>query len=206
MKTPLGTIDKPKSYWIFAVISIVLGMGLGSWLEEKGAWIDLRYRIYQGFEWLNPHPPKAKRTTVVLIDDEEYWKGRLVRRVPIHRDYLADLVMALAECDPAVIALDFNMRAPAADGTLGDNSEYAGETDKLRETLLKVSQHRPVVLPATMGVSAKGRYTLDAAIYDGLPLRQGGIQIGYIQPPFDARLVPIAVNLAGGGTLDSFAE
>lgn len=206
MRTPLGSIDKPKRYWAFAIFSILIGMGLGRWLEEKGAWIDLRYKIYQGFEWLNPHPPKAKRTVVVLIDDDEYWKGRLARRIPIRRDYLADLLVALDECDPAVIALDFNMRSPVADGTLTDNGEYKAETEKFRNVLLAISRHRPVVLPATIDVSAKGHYTLDASIYDGLPLKHDEVKIGYIQPPLDARLVPIAVDLAGGGTIDSFAE
>jgi CHASE2 domain-containing sensor protein len=206
MKTPFGSINKPKRYWVFAIASIILGMGLGNWLEEKGTWIELRYRIYQGFAWLNPHPPKAKRTVVILIDDDEYWKGPLARRIPIRRDYLADLLLSLDKCDPAVIALDFNMRSPAADGSLLDNEDYTKETERFRTALSVISKSRPIVLPATIDISTKGRYTLDAAIYDGLPLKRGGIQIGYIQPPVDARLVPIAVNLAGGGTIDSFAE
>jgi CHASE2 domain-containing sensor protein len=197
---------KTKAYWLFAAALIVAGMYFGTRFEEKGIWIDLRYRLYQGLERFNPRPPKAKRTVLVLVDDDDYWRGRLARRTPINRHYLADLLLALSECDPAVIAIDFNLRSPATDGSLKDNPEYTAETDDLRQSLNAVSAHRAVVLPATLDITPKSQYSVDGAIYDGLRLERGHLQIGYIQPPEDARLIPMARTLAGGGTIDSFAE
>jgi CHASE2 domain-containing sensor protein len=181
-------------------------MYLGTWLGEHDVWIDLRYRIYQSFEWLSPHPPKPTRTAVVLIDDEEYWKGRPAHRAPIRRDYLSELVIALDKCDPAVIALDFDLRSPVTDGSMRESPEYLSETNKLTETVNAVSGQRPVILGATVNFDAKGRYITDGAIYDGLKLSKGKVQTGYINLPYDVRQVPVAQLLATGCKLDSFSE
>jgi CHASE2 domain-containing sensor protein len=206
-KPLLGTLSrKPKAYWLFAAGSIALGMYCGTWLGKNGAWVGLRYRLYQGFEWFSPHPPLPKRTVLVLVDDDEYWTKRPARRIPIRRDYLADVLTAVSACDPAVIALDFDLRSPITNGALKDNPEYTDETQTFITKLESASKKQPIVLPATLDRNDQGRYVLDSTIYDGTPLRKDEVQVGYIQLPYDVRQVPTAATLPGGGRIDSFAE
>jgi len=72
-------------YWFRVVILTAAGTALGHWLGDGQVWVDLRYKIYQTQLNLTPRKPFAERTVVVFIDDEDYWKGDLGRRVPINR-------------------------------------------------------------------------------------------------------------------------
>jgi CHASE2 domain-containing sensor protein len=197
---------KPKRHWVITVVLIVVGMVGGSFLDDSRLLIDLRYFLYRGFARLAPRQAIPKWTVLILVDDQEYWKGDLARRVPIRRDYLAHLVHNLDLCDPEAIALDFDLRSPATDGSLKENPQYSGETRELISEVLQVSMRRPVILPATIESYPGDLYTVDSAVYDGIRLEKGKIQVGYIQPPDDAREVPVAVKLRQGGKIDSFAE
>ena len=181
-------------------------MTISSQLDEKHVWIEMRYRAYQALDWVSPNTREPKHTILVLIEDAEYWKGPLARRVPIHRDYLASVVKALDACEPSVIGLDFDLRSPAPDGSMRDHPEYSRETTLLVATVLAVSNRRPVVLPAMIEhARPEDPFSIQSSVYGELPFSKGKLQRGYINLPFDVRQIPTPQPLATGGLLDSFA-
>ena len=197
---------RSKTYWALAVAAIVAGIILGVKLEDKDIWVTLRFKLYQSLQGLEPRSPRPIRTALVLIDDDDFWKGRLEGRMPLKRDYLADLLRAVDACGPAVIALDIDLRSPVQTDKHWGDPGYAAEDQELTAAIQQVSEHRPIVLPATIDSDDKGDYVLESAIYGALPLRVGKIQEGYIQLPYDMRRIPISQPLGGGGRVDSFAE
>src|SRR5882757_6885067 len=108
--------SKGRVYWISVVILIVVGIAISALLEEKNKYLEANYWWYQLLGRTFPGDPTVNDITLVLIGDEEYWKGELGHRVPIKRAYLAELVRAIADGNPAAIALDFDFRSPTPDG------------------------------------------------------------------------------------------
>jgi len=194
-------------YWLLALVSIVGGMSLSHHFDEKQTWIETRYRVYRLLTRVSPNPRKPKQTVLVTIDDAEYWTGPLERRVPIKRDYLATVIKALDACDPAVIAIDFDLRSPTSDGSIVDNPTYQQrETPLFIQAISEVSQHHPVVLPVLIRHQRpKDPFLLDSSVFGTLPFVQGKLQRGYINLPFDVRKIPAPQPLVGGGEVDSFA-
>jgi hypothetical protein len=81
-------------YWLKLAILLVLGALLGHYIGARPIWTGLRYKIYQDtfdlIQLIQAHGPLyPQRTALVLINDEEYWKGSPAGRVPINRYYLA---------------------------------------------------------------------------------------------------------------------
>src|SRR5439155_19524188 len=109
-----------------------------------------------------PHEPTADNTVVVTIGDEEYWNGELERRVPVKRDYLAKLVQALDKLNPAVIALDFDLR-----GEPGRSTNYAEETEKLVAALKAAAENSHVVAAETIWLDEKNNDVLEPDVIDG---------------------------------------
>ncbi len=196
--------DKGWFYWATVVILIVVGIKLGGWLEVQDFAIIPRYRIYQAVQEQGPRHPFVQRTVVVLIGDEEYWKGELARRVPIKRDYLAKLVSALDQADPAVIALDFDLRSQTPDGTFVQYKDYEGETSQLLSSITNVSKNRWIVIPKTLNFS-DGFYESDSDVYDHHNFEGGNLSKGYIALPSDVRKLPLRLTVKDGSELDSFA-
>lgn len=178
-------------HWLVAVVLGVLGIYLGRWLGHEDIWIEARYRIYYALQSLVPHEPRPKSTAVVLIGDDEYWKGELARRSPIKRDYLAKLVRALAAANAAVIALDFDMRSPTPDGTLVNNADYERETAVLVDAIKAASRNARIVLPAPLGRDrSTGFYVLESDIFAGANFDPSRVRKGYINLPHDLRQIP----------------
>ncbi len=191
--------------WLYAALLIAAGIWVGDLLEEKQAFLDLRYRAYQITQdaagslkgELYDH-----NTILVLIGDDEYWKGPYEGRRPINRESLGQLVAALDKYDPKVIALDFDFSSPAPDGSIVEFPKYVEETKKLADTIKDVSSRRSVVLPRTLGFD--GLWIEESDVYDKYDLGQA--RFGYIALYNDYRLVPKSVPLKSGDRLDSFAE
>jgi CHASE2 domain-containing sensor protein len=179
-------------------------MLLSYYFSEKQIWLTGRYQVYRAYDWASPNPREPKHTVLVLIEDEEYWTGKLARRVPTRRDYLASVVKALDGCEPSVIALDFNLTSPTLDGSLVEHPEYAGETALLVDAVLEVSKRRPVVLPAMIGRTGAS-FSVLSSVYGDLPFAKGKLQRGYINLPFDIRQIPTPQPIVTGGKIDSFA-
>lgn len=196
--------EKGMRYWIIAAVLIAIGTFLGDWLGGLPAWVSARYRVYWILQGLAPHPPHAKRTALVVIGDAEYWQGELGRRVPIKRNYLARLLRKLDAADPALIALDFDLRSPSE--TLIEHPDYVDETTEFITAVKAVSLNRTIVLSRSIHQSvSKNEYSLEHSIYDGNGLDPSAVRAGYIQLPFDIRQIPLMLNLEDGSQLDSFS-
>jgi hypothetical protein len=201
--------SKPVGYWTRTAGAILLGLGLGELAREHHLGLPWQYEVSRAVQFLQPRP-EPRRTTVLVIEDDEYWRGSLARRVPIHRDYLAGLLRAVASCDPApsVIALDFNLRSPVVSGdlrdrygTLRDNCAYTEETADLAAAIEEVRHKTKVVLPLT--VSLDKRF-VEPSVLDGVPDVRGAVARGTIILPYDYRQVLTAEKI-GGRPVPSFA-
>ena len=200
----LGTIR----YWVTVAAVIWLGMYLGAKLDEHQFGLTERYKIYRLMQKLSPRDPYT-RTVVVLIGDEEYWKGELGGRVPIRRDYLARIISALDKADAAVIAVDFDFRAQTPDGSILENSIYEKETDVFLATVKEVARRRAIILPKTVRCDSNGDCWSEADIYDRDPEINGGAKgvfKGYISLPYDYREVPLGLYLTDNSRISSFPE
>jgi CHASE2 domain-containing sensor protein len=204
--------SRPSGYWIRTAGAILLGLGLGELANERHVGLPWRYEVSRAVQAIQPHED-PRWTTVVLIEDDQYWRGSLARRVPIHRDYLAGLVRAVASCDPSVIALDFNLRSPVVTGcdlrdrygTVRDNHAYEGETAALAaaiEEVRKDVQHKTkVLLPLTV---RPDKTDVEPSVLDGVPSVAGAVARGTIILPWDYRQVLTAETI-GGRPVPSFA-
>lgn len=191
-------------YWGTVIFLLVVGLKLGSWLEVQDFAIRPRYRIYQAVQESGPRQPFIQQTVVVPIGDDEYWKGELARRVPIKRDYLANLVSALKDANPRLIALDFDFRSQMPDGSIIESSDYADETCQLLQSIEQASKQQPIVLPETIHF-ADGFFVLESDIYDDVKFSSGKVHKGYIALPTDIRKIPLKRTMKDGQELDSFA-
>jgi CHASE2 domain-containing sensor protein len=132
--------------------------------------------------------------------------GELAGRKPIRRDYLAKLIRAAGKANPALIALDFDLRSPSSDGNPIEHLAYQEETLKLCGAVREIATQCPIVLPKTLGVQ-QGGYVTESDIYDSYDFGTAHVLKGYISLPDDERLVPaVPLSLKDGGTLDSFAR
>jgi CHASE2 domain-containing sensor protein len=199
--------SRPLGYWTRTAGAIVLGVGLGELANEHHVGLPWRYEVSRAVQLLQPRQAPLW-TTVVLIEDDEYWRGSLARRVPIHRDYLAGLVRAVANCDPSVIALDFNLRSPVVTGDLRDrygilrdNRAYAPETATLAAAIEEVRHKTKVVLPLTV---SPDKESVEPNVLDIVPSVTGAVARGTIILPYDYRQVLTAETIGGRPVL-SFA-
>ena len=194
-------------HWVIVSLLIFTSLCLGGWLDRQAIWIQWRYRAYQALQRTNVRQPEVMRTALVLVTDEEYWKGELARRVPLKRDYLAKLLIALERADPAAIVIDFDLRSPMQDGPLKDHKDYRLENRKFFEAIRSVSAKCPIVLPAAMQSATNGEYDVERSIYDGeLDCEDCHIGMGYAEVPQDVRRVPIPLRLKDGLLINSLAS
>lgn len=196
---------KGVSYWLTVFALLIIGTLVGMWLGERYVWIKVRYNIYGHIQNATQVTKAAKNTVLVLIEDEEYWKGDLARRVPLKRDYLARLLVALSKGEPTTIALDVDLRSPIPDSGAAELEDYRAETELLLNTIKEVSQSRHVVL-ATMVTGDETGYTISPNVFDGYDFESTKVRHGYITLPLDVRQIPLAVSLTNRAEQeDSFA-
>src|SRR5437016_3524160 len=81
-----------RNYWFRVVIFAFLGIYLGEKVDDTDYWIRTRYDVYQFLQNLPHRKAHPQRTALVLIGDEEFWKGELQGRRPVKRDYIARIV------------------------------------------------------------------------------------------------------------------
>ena len=181
-------------YWLTVAVLLIVGTLAGMWLAERSVWIRMRYRIYGSLQSATQVTKAAKNTVLVLIDDDEYWKGDLARRVPLKRDYLARLVETLAKGEPSTIALDIDLRSPIPEKGSEELEPYRAETELLLKAIKDVSQRRPVVLATSVTTDETG-YTISPNVFDGYDFGGGRVTHGYVTLPRDLRQVPLSVPL-----------
>lgn len=192
--------------WLVIICLVTIGISIGNWLGQQEIGIKLNYKIYQYLrKRTSTLPPSAKNTVVVLIGDEEYWKGELGRRAPIKRDYLADVIRALDRVNPRAIAIGFDLHSPTSDGSIVEHSDYKKETDIFLNAVRDVSKRTPIVLPKTIAWR-EGYYISESDIYDGFDFQGGKVTTGYIALPFDIQRIPLELTLKDGTTVESFPQ
>lgn len=198
---------RAKSWRHWFVVAVLLGFGVwaGDQLGDLPLWVGARYRLYQVLQSMGPQGVHPKRTTLVLIGDAEYWSNDLARRAPLRRDYLARLASRLDQADVAVLALDFDLRAtlPPEEGC--EYAAYQDETRMFVAKLLEIGARRTVVLPRTISFDENRKYLMDRTVFDCDAPPNAPFSTGYISLPYDLRRVPLALRLADGKSLDSFA-
>src|SRR6185503_15500552 len=147
----LDLAAKGPGYWILAGFMLVIGLLLGEMLGHQGLWVNVRYSIYKKLQDASAHSLRSStRTVVVLIGDDEFWKGPLARRIPVKRDYLACLLLKLAEANPAALGVDLDLGSQTADKSFVDHPDYRVETHELLEAIKTIAAKRPVVLPRSL--------------------------------------------------------
>lgn len=191
--------------WIYAALLIALGIGIAEQMEEHYAFLDVRYKAYQ---LTQDAAARLKgelydhNTVLILIEDEEFWKGSYEGRRPVNQNSLAELIAALDEYKPKVIALDFDFSSPVPDGSILEHQTYVGETKNFLKTLRGLKSKPKIILPRTLGVE-DGFYVTESAVYDKSDV--GDSSFGYIDLPGDYRMIPPSLPLKNGSRLDSFA-
>jgi len=214
-------------HWTVVVLVLILGTLVRPYVDEYLGFDKVRNWLSQRLlEWYW-QPLEPRYVKVLLIGDDEYWRGSLAARVPIKRDYLAHLVDQLDAANAAAIALDFDVRLPDP-ARLADFPEYRAETEQLIHSILKAAEQRSIVLSKTVREAGGGRYVLEPDIYQlyGLCSRFDGagqlahagtpalpisaraarhISCGYIALTRDKRMLPARLPLTDGNFVDSFA-
>jgi hypothetical protein len=118
--------------------------------------------------------------------------------------------LKISEQNPALIALDVDLRSPLLDGR--DHQVYQEENRQLFKAIQAVAQKDiDVVLAVTIDEKEQG-YVLEPTVLDS-PLDKATeewwrkkIRIGYINLPKDKREIPLHQALQDGRHVDSFAE
>lgn len=192
------------------VVASIWGVGE---LDERYAFLDWRYVVHQylqrGAAWLRGHPLGDQQTIVVLIGDEEFWKGSYAGRTPINEKSLGDLIKALNGLKPKVIAVDFNFSSPTADGSIIQNEAYKEETRAFANAVKEVTAERPVVLTKALvwvGPSQDPEWAALPNRFDDYKSEVERAKFGYINLPYDFRFIPLSLVLADTSRLDSFSE
>jgi CHASE2 domain-containing sensor protein len=198
-------------YWLLASAFIAAGIAASGYLNSHYLFLGLRYTAYQMLQRTGPRDTQHARSVVfVAIDDAEFWRGRLDRRIPVKRDYLASLVEILDAADPEVVAIDYALRSPAPDGSLVETPAYAGETAKLIAAIERTT-NCTVVLPATLNQSSYDErtqaYALDSSIFGSHRFLNPRVRWGYVNVFPDIRRIPLAVRIQGSRLLvPSFSQ
>jgi CHASE2 domain-containing sensor protein len=196
---------RPARYWVRLVVVVIVAEYLVGVMDDKGLGVSYRYRFYAWLQRKNPTKPADRNTVVVLIGDEEYWKGKPQHRTPINRSYLAELLRRLDAANAKVIAFDFDLRSPTPDGNPLESPDYQRETQAFLETVKQVAANRSVVLSRAIWQNDDGDYGLDSMVYDDFDFGSPKVSFGFIQLPYDKRKVPLQLDLGGGNRVDSFA-
>jgi hypothetical protein len=127
-------------------------------------------------------------------------------------------VKSIAKLNPAVIAIDVNLRSPDPLGKVrsraGDNgptlpvsSDYVGETADLLQTIRDLPESSKLVLARSIGLpdEQEALYVTESDVYDGFDFQSATVALGYIDLPDDIRYVPPVLRRKDKGSFDSFA-
>jgi CHASE2 domain-containing sensor protein len=199
------------NYWVRVILITLLGIWIGAKLDDKDAWIGIRYQIFRVMLYLSPREEDVQRTALVFIGDDEYYKpdGELQNRRPINRRYLAKLVNAASQANAAVIALDFSFNSPNPQGNPPENPQYQPETAELVNAIWNASNSgKKIVLTRTIteisNEEGDKTYEFESDIYGPNVLHWNNVWAGYHVLPDDVRNLPLVVRTPGGNLIESF--
>jgi hypothetical protein len=212
-----------RKHWVFVAISIVLGEFLPTVLERDDVFKWLRNSVYQKYQRLGSRNLKSVFNAVVLIDDDTYWHDKWTPRVPISRELLAELVKRIAQCNPAVIAVDIDLATgdestttveipssggrPARKVTLHTRDDWGRETITFLDAVKSALEQRiEVVLTDELGRDdGKPHWTRFPNVYDGYDFGPRRPRTGHLFLDKDIRVLPLPVDLVDGSRVKSLA-
>lgn len=202
---------RPLSYWLRVAVICAFGLWASDWLADNSpGWLKaMQVDEYQFLNSLMPGKPQLHDLAIVLIDDDDYYKGDLAHRKPLKRDYLGRLVTTLCASQPKLIALDIYTRSPV-DGDPADAPIYKAETDQLFSAIEEASKTCKIVLARTLREPSieGGSFTEETSVLDAYHFsRPENVRWGHISLPADIRKVPLinGINVKNK-KLDSFSQ
>lgn len=205
---------KGLNHWLVVAILVLGGILIGDLISERKILVGPRlwfYSLLQKADWRSPAYSNQVRT--VIIGDEEFWKGELVRRAPLKRKYLAKLIERLDSVHPKAIALDTDLDLQVFD--IPVVKDYDDENEKLRQAIEACKSH--VVLPRTLIFEGAPvdeptllppkleEYLVQPPLFPKDDFVPGHVTEGFVSLPYDIRQVPLVVSLKNGTPMDSFA-
>ena len=222
--------NKNPSYWASALIVLLVSTFGAPYVYDLLHLAQPRARLFQYLLALDPRPLEPRFAKVVLVGDDEFWKGYPAGRRPLKRDYIASLVNKLVQAGAHVIALDFDMQLPDPEASQPSVSkDYIKETNILiRSIIAAAEQGKKIVLPRTIWLNRRGEYYLEPDIFqpygictnigkDGKWENPGSrefsideearrnITCGYIALPYDILMIPERLKLNNDRYIDSLA-
>jgi CHASE2 domain-containing sensor protein len=199
---PWKTIRAHKiDYWIKVLSVIAFGFYFGTFFNNSDILLPWRYYAYQWIQkrvYGGQHNNFFHTALVVLIDDEDYWRGGFAHRRPLKRDHIAKLIRRLDNLDVWVIALDIDLSA-----SIAEHSDYRQETTELAAAIRDVSSHRPIVLARRLIANQRGEPILAPTVFSNADLGLG-VSGGFVDLDQDIRRMPSKAVL-NGKSYDSFA-
>jgi CHASE2 domain-containing sensor protein len=209
MAKPLLTIKKTVAEVVVAVLLIVASIWVVQKLEDHYAFLDWRYwahqRLHKFSAQMRGTQPYDRNTIIVLIGDDDFWRGDYAGRLPLNKKKLSELLLALDRLEPKVVALDLNFSSPTQDGSVIENDIYRQETAAFATAVKTVSRNRSVVLTKVLLVTPDAYVALPNR-FDDFKTEMEKARFGYITLPFDYRLIPLSVVTKDQTPLDSFSE
>lgn len=199
----------------FAVLLVMGAVWLIQQLEKAHAFIAWRYRLHQGIHTyaaeLRDKPLKDHNTIVVLIADNEFWKGNYSGRTPLNEDNLGQLLLALSKLKPRVIALDFNFCAQTTDGSVLESDIYKKESQKFVDDVKIASKECTVVLSRFLrvvwGACGPEYYVALPNKFDAIdPNLKDVVRFGHINLTHDFRSIPETIVTKDGSAVNSFSQ
>jgi CHASE2 domain-containing sensor protein len=197
---------KGWGHWLrFALLLTAAGYA-GHLLSKNPMLTHFRYWIYHRQLMMRDRSQLyPKRTALVLLNDDDYWGDSFQSRTPLKRSQLADLLEKLLAAGVNTVALDVDLRSPLPEKPGFEFPDYKAEDAQLIAAIRHMcAAGRHVVLSSSVSFGDKG-YEEIPSIYASSLKELPCVKPGYIQLPFDMRRMPGALELAGGGHLDSMS-
>lgn len=176
--------------------------------------LHIQLRLYQALTYFRPNSLVSSDVTLVYIDNNTHWT--LLRgESPTSRSFLAALIRNLLPSRPSVIALDIEFLVPFGRQGGTDDETRWDDNEELRRAIQEATRAgTPVILGGAFIRHDSRNYRL-REIFREEDLQPGGWDcrerrcsaFGYVNTPFDRRLIPTSVEVEADGKrpMDSFA-
>jgi CHASE2 domain-containing sensor protein len=205
---------KGRVYWISFVIMLLMGIAFGHYLSETPRLEDVRNAIYQYQINMQRHGLSyPQRTSLILLDDGDYWGDEFQGRTPLRRDRLAALIDKLNAARVNIIALDVDFEVPRPyENPAFEFPAYTAEDTALMKSIQGLCDKNRHLVISTPLADGSTDYIEMPSVYDyATPsiaslIKPGGcVSKGHIQLPSDMRRIPGIAKLDGGGHRDSLS-
>ncbi|MFI4935619.1 MAG: CHASE2 domain-containing protein [Caulobacterales bacterium] len=226
-------MERGLAYWAIALTVLVVSLAATPFLNRHLGLPELREKIFQTLGQSGPRALRPRYVKVVMIGDDDYWKGEPAGQSPLNRNYLAKLIKALDQDNVALIALDVDESLDDPTQAVSPGQEAAlppeqrASTEALMKAIGAAAENRSVVLARTF-VDGKLALSADAYQLFGICVRplaggqwdnpgappgyalspnaKSNITCGHNSPMKDALQVPPEQGVEGAAfPVDSFA-